>query len=225
VDLHARGAGFEHHGRSHRRLPASRTAAARPTRWSINPRWTPPLGATPRRRGEQNPLLNEYRIYEFSFLGNRFVILLTPSSWRYEWIERGTPTAGTPTAPVLPWGSDWEGYGRTTYASIGGCYYAVRLAANRVPRTRAAAGRRDRHCARSSQLITPLGVWITAKAYARLFRRPAEEVHDLEGVPRLHRVRFTIRLDDWIRNSQLLSDALHQEGSPPIFQRAPESGA
>ncbi|MCW4020173.1 MAG: hypothetical protein NWF14_02955, partial [Candidatus Bathyarchaeota archaeon] len=58
-----------------------------PTRWSI----TAVDSSVSRNLIEEevkgNRPIDKYRVYEFSHLGNRFVVLLTPTRWRYEWIE------------------------------------------------------------------------------------------------------------------------------------------
>ncbi|KYH42823.1 MAG: hypothetical protein AYL33_000460 [Candidatus Bathyarchaeota archaeon B63] len=157
--------------------------------------------------------IDEYRVYEFSYLGNRFVILLTPSSWRYEWIEAWYPgTVWNPDSREIAMGGDWEGYrGRTTYASIGGCYYAVRLAvAEFLAEERRQAGviaMREIH----PSFITPLGVWINRESVREALRRDPVKFDELDESLEHIAKRFTIRIDEWVRTSVLLKDALYQE--------------
>jgi len=62
-----------------------------PTRWSITAidsiisRWL----IEERIKGKKK--INDYQVHEFSFLGNRFIILLIPSAWKYEWMEAWYP--------------------------------------------------------------------------------------------------------------------------------------
>ena len=69
--------------------------------------------------------IDRYEVYEFEALNNRFLILLMPTTWQYEFMEAFIHVMGN---EELIFG-DWEGFkGRKTYAEIGGCYYAVRFA-------------------------------------------------------------------------------------------------
>ncbi|MEM2110560.1 MAG: Nre family DNA repair protein [Candidatus Bathyarchaeia archaeon] len=184
-----------------------------PTRWSITA-----VDSTVSRRLIEDEVkgkqpINEYRVYEFNYLGNRFVILLTPSNWKYEWIEAWYPgTLWNPQSSNIAMGSDWEGYrGRTTYASLGGCYYAVRLAAAEfLAKERRQAGiiaMREIH----PSFITPLGVWINRESVREAFRRGGKRFDTFKESLDYISSKFAIRLDEWIKTSTLLKDFLYQE--------------
>jgi len=184
-----------------------------PTRWSITA-----VDSIVSKNLVENKIkgkvpINEYRVYELNYLGNRFVILLTPSSWRYEWIEAWYPgTVWNPNSPNIAMGGDWEGYkGRTTYASIGGCYYAVRLAvAEFLAKEERQAGviaMREIH----PSFITPLGVWINRESVREALRRRPLKFNKLDEAINYISKRFTIRIDEWIRTSVLLREELYQE--------------
>jgi len=184
-----------------------------PTRWSI----TAVDSIVSRRLIEEevkgNRLVNEYQVYEFDHLGNRFVVLVTPSSWRFEWVEAWYPgSAWNPESQSVAMGGDWEGYrGRSTYASIGGCYYAVRLAvAERLAEERRQAGviaMREIH----PSFITPLGVWINRECVREAFRRRGMRFDTLSEALTYIGSKFAVRLKEWVNTSVLLQDALHQE--------------
>ncbi len=184
-----------------------------PTRWSI----TAVDSTISRRLIEDNvkgkPSISEYRVHEFNYLGNRFVILLTPSSWRYEWMEAWYPgTLWNPQNRDIAMGADWEGYrGRTTYASLGGCYYAVRLAASeflaREGRQAGVIAMREIH----PSFITPLGVWINRECVREAFRQEGEKFDTLKEAMAYIGSKFAIGLNEWVNTSALLKDALHQE--------------
>lgn len=109
-------------------------------------------------------------------------------------------------------GSDWEGYkGRTTYASIGGCYYAVRLAAAEflAKENRQAGVIAMREIQPS--LIMPLGVWINRECIREAFRQKSRKFDTLKGSMAYIGSRFAIGLGEWIRTSTLLKDALYQK--------------
>jgi len=183
-----------------------------PTRWSI----TAVDSAISRRLIEDDvkdkPEINEYRVYNFNYLGNRFVILLTPSKWRYEWIEAWYPgTLWNPNGDGIAMGSDWEGYyGRSSYASLGGCYYAVRLAAaeflSREGRQAGVIAMREIH----PSFITPLGVWINRECVREAFRREYEKFDTLHEALAYISSKFSIPISEWIRASTLLKDEILQ---------------
>ena len=184
-----------------------------PTRWSITA-----VDSTVSRNiiedeVKRNRLIDEYRVYEFSHMGNRFVVLLTPSSWEYEWMEAWYPrTFWNPQSRDVAMGGDWEGYrGRTTYASIGGCYYAVRLAAAEfLAREGRQAGVIAMREIRPS-FITPLGVWINRECVREALRGEYRKFDALDEAMGYVGSKFTVRLEDWVGTSVLFKDALYQE--------------
>jgi len=184
-----------------------------PTRWSITAVDSTISRSLIENEVKGKPTINEYRVYEYSYLGNRFMVLLTPSSWKYEWIEAWYPgTVWNPAARDIAMGGDWEGYrGRTTYASIGGCYYAVRLAAAEfLAKERRQAGviaMREIH----PSFITPLGVWINRECIREAFRRDGERFDNLTDAMTHIGSRFALGLKHWVASSVLLKDALYQE--------------
>jgi len=184
-----------------------------PTRWSITAVDSIVSKNLIEKEIKGKKSINEYRIYEFSYLGNRFVVLLTPSSWKYEWIEAWYPgTVWNPSSQEIAMGGDWEGYrGRTTYASIGGCYYAVRLA---VTEFLAKEGRQAGVIAMREiypSFITPLGVWINRECVREALRRRPVKFDNLDEAISHIGKRFAIRINEWIRTSALLKEALYQE--------------
>jgi len=184
-----------------------------PTRWSITAVDSIISNRLIENQVKGTSPINEYRVHEFSYLGNRFVVLLLPSSWSYEWIEAWYPgTAWNPENPNISMGGDWEGYkGRTTYASIGGCYYAVRLAtAEYLASERRQAGvvaMREIH----PGFITPLGVWINRECVREALRKDAKKFNTLEEALEYVNSSFSIRVKEWIDTSHLLKDAMYQE--------------
>jgi len=121
-------------------------------------------------------------------------------------------TAWNPQSREIAMGGDWEGYrGRTTYASIGGCYYAVRLATTeflaRIGRQAGVVAMREIH----PSFITPLGVWINRECVREAFRREGKKFDTLNEAMAHIRGSFAIGLEEWVDASVLLKDALYQE--------------
>lgn len=184
-----------------------------PTRWSI----TAVDSIISRRLIEDQvkdgSILNEYRVHEFSYLGNRFIVILMPTSWSYEWMEAWYPgTAWNPEAQSIAMGGDWEGYrGRTSYASIGGCYYAVRLAATEYlasqGRQAGVVALREIH----PGFIAPLGVWINRECIREALRKDGKRFNTLREALDHVSSRFDIGIGEWIGNSNLLKSEVYQE--------------
>ncbi|MEM1555851.1 MAG: Nre family DNA repair protein [Candidatus Bathyarchaeia archaeon] len=184
-----------------------------PTRWSI----TAVDSLISRRLIEdnvkRNPEINEYWVYSFSCFGNKFVVLLMPSKWAYEWIEAWHPgTLWNPQSDYIAMGSDWEGYrGRTTYASLGGCYYAVRLA---VSEFLAREGRQASVVAMreiNPDYIMPLGVWINREGVRETLKQDGKKFDTLREALEYIGSKFSTPLEEWIRISVLLRNEIMQE--------------
>jgi len=184
-----------------------------PTRWSITA-----VDSTISRRliedqVKENKLINEYRVYEYNYLGNRFVVLLLPFNWSYEWIEAWYPgTSWNPHSQSIALSGDWEGYrGRTTYASNGGCYYSVRLAVAeflaKEHRQASVIAMREIY----PSFILPLGVWINRECMREAFHQTEYKFNTLHESLDYIGTRFAIPMEDWIEASSLLKDSIQQK--------------
>ena len=183
-----------------------------PTRWSITA-VDSNLGLHMLETTKTYPTINEYRIYETTSLDNRWAIMMMPTSWRYELIEAWYPkTAWNPNSDRIAIMSDWEFFdGRTTYASIGGCYYAARLAVNELlQRERRQAGvsiMREAH----PGYILPVGVWnVRENVRAALRTTPKRFATLREALTHVSTI-MDIPVSRWIKNSAILKDALYQK--------------
>ena len=182
-----------------------------PTRWSIT--------AVDDLIGKQNlervralPELSEIEIHRLTALDNRWVIVFLPGAYRYESIEAWYPnTLWNPSTERIVIMGDHEGFdGRTTYASIGGCYYAARLATSeallRRGRQAGVVVLREVHPGE----ILPLGVWNVREHVRAALRTPPERVADLAQLLERIRSAFAIPVDRWMRSSALLHEARTQ---------------
>jgi len=191
-----------------------------PTRWSITAVDSTISQRILEKDVKRCPRINEYQVYEFNYLGNRFVILLIPANWSYEWIEAWYPgTAWNPGRQSVAMGGDWESYqGRTTYASIGGCYYSVRLA---TAEFLASIQRQARVIALREiypNFLSPLGVWINRESVRAAFRQ--SEVTKFNTLPETLdylSTRLRIPLSHWMDASVLLKDELCQKKMTHYF--------
>jgi DNA repair protein NreA len=182
-----------------------------PTRWSIT--------AVDDLLSKQNlelirdlPELSELLLYRLTALDNRWLIAFLPGAYRYESIEAWYPnTLWNPNPTRIVMVGDHEGFsGRTTYASIGGCYYAARLATSeallRLGRQAGVVVLREVHPGE----ILPLGVW-NVREHVRAALGSAPE--RLAGLPELEAkigATFAIPLERWRLASALLHEARTQ---------------
>lgn len=184
-----------------------------PTRWSITA-VDSLLSKTIRdERVKENPIINEYRIYESNYLDNKYIVLMMPLPWSYEAIEAWYPgTTWNPDGSDIAICGDSEGYkGRTTYAQIGGCYYAARLAATeyleREERQASVLVLREVH----PGYIMPVGVWQVRENVRNALKQNFKKFNTLEESLAYIASRLSIKLKYWIESSNLLKDALYQK--------------
>jgi hypothetical protein len=176
-----------------------------PTRWSItavDKQISDRLLEDVRRM----PEVDRYLVFVRKTRGNTFVGLLAPRGFMYEWGEAWWPgTAwnyfgGAPEVEV-----DWEGpRGRSTYPSIGGCYYAARLAAAEALRSmgRQAAVVLWREIYPGFDL--PIGVWFVRENVRALFRERPERFDDLGEALAYMASHLRLPLDVWHSKSHLV---------------------
>ena len=182
-----------------------------PTRWSITA-VDDLLSRQNLEKIREMPELSEIRVHRLTALDNRWLLIFLPGNYRYESIEAWYPnTLWNPDPSNLVVMGDHEGFdGRTTYAAIGGCYYAARLATSeallREGRQAGVVVLREVHPGE----IMPLGVW-NVREYVRVALQtrgePLASLDELWGVIRGY---FAIPLHRWVRASNWLRAARSQ---------------
>ncbi|MGD0057458.1 MAG: Nre family DNA repair protein [Methanomassiliicoccales archaeon] len=182
-----------------------------PTRWSITA-VDDILGKFLLERTKTYSTINEFRVYNWEQLDNRWSVLLLPTTWRYELIEAWYPnTAWNPMGKQIEILSDHEMYeGRKEYAQIGGCYYAARFAVNELlSRERRQAGAvifREAH----PGYIMPVGVWNVRENVRTALRQSPSRYSLLEEALGHISKRMDIPIYTWIRHSGVLKDIIFQ---------------
>ncbi|MCQ2070102.1 MAG: Nre family DNA repair protein [archaeon] len=183
-----------------------------PTRWSITA-VDDMIGKDYLKRTRFYPTIDEFRVYHWEQLDNRWCILMMPTTWRFELIEAwypGTswnPVHWTPDGENIEIISDCEFFGgRTEYAHIGGCYYASRMAVNELlekeHRTAGAVICREAH----EGYVMPVGVWnVRENVRAALTTRP-ERFDTMDKALTFIEGIMDLKRDVWIRNSGVLKD-------------------
>lgn len=182
-----------------------------PTRWSITA-VDDILGKSLLSDTKYNPFIGDWRVYDWYSLDNRWSVLLMPTSWRYELIEAWYPnTTWNPLGREIEIISSHEFFnGRKTYAEIGGCYYAARLAVNELlTKERRQAGAvifREAH----PGYIMPVGVWnVRENVRAALQTEPARFETVGEALSHVSS-KMSIPLERWIAASGVLKDLFTQ---------------
>jgi hypothetical protein len=182
-----------------------------PTRWSITA-VDSTISNTLMENTRQYPMINEYRVYELTQLGNHWIILMLPREWCYELIEAWYPqTIWNPEGKEVVMFSDSEGFGgRTKYAAIGGCYYAARLAINeKLNEECRQAGvviLREAH----ADYIMPLGVWVVREGVRNTLRSEPQKFATLKEAFGCISTKLEIPISDWIKYSTVLKNIMYQ---------------
>jgi len=183
-----------------------------PTRWSITA-VDSTIGKELMKNTKTYPYINEFRIYYLNQFDNRWIILLTPTEWQYELIEAWYPnTTWNQYSRNIAIFNSYEFYdGRKTYAEIGGCYYAARLAVNELlNKERRQAGviiMREAH----PGYIMPIGVWNVRESVRSALRGNYIKFDTLnESLIHVTKI-MDIPLQRWIKNSAVLKNQLFQK--------------
>jgi hypothetical protein len=165
------------------------------------------------------PEIDEYRLYESRYLDNVFEVLMMPDIWKYEAIEAWYPgTVWNPNGKHVIMFGDWENHeGRTTYASIGGCYYAARLAVCELlvkeRRQAAVAVLREAR----PDYIMPVGVWQVRENVRNAMKQQPLKFNNLKESLQRIATQFNISLAEWIMKSELIRGSLFQRRITDYF--------
>jgi hypothetical protein len=182
-----------------------------PTRWSITA-VDSMLGEHLMKFTKQYPWLNEFRVYENVHLDNRWLVLMMPAQWSYELIEAWYPnTTWNPSTQHISIISSHEGFnGRTTYAEIGGCYYAARLAVNEKlnleHRQASVVILRETH----PGYILPVGVWNVRENVRKALKNEPIKFDTIKEAFEYISGIMSIPIPRWIKTSAILKDHLFQ---------------
>ncbi len=175
-----------------------------PTRWSITA-LDDTLGLHLLDNVKDQEILDTYLVYEFESLKNRFVVLFVPRPFQYEFMELFIHVLGDEEYIF----SDYElNRGRTTYASIGGCYYAVRFA----------AAEKLFYMKKQASVIVfreaypgyvPLGVFNCRETARHAFMQKPLEFHDLKSAT-IHVKSRLMRYETFVKQSVMLKEIREQ---------------
>ena len=183
-----------------------------PTRWSITA-VDSIIGKEMIKKTKNYPFINENRIYYLNQFDNRWIILMLPTEWAYELIEAWYPnTTWNPYGRGITMFNSYEFYnGRNTYAEIGGCYYAARLAVNELlNKEKRQAGiviLREAH----PGYVMPIGVWNVRESAREALRQKYQKFETINEALKFTSGLLDIPIDRWIKNSAILKNRLYQK--------------
>jgi len=182
-----------------------------PTRWSITATDSI-ISQNLLEQVKTFPLINEFRVYEHVALDNRWIVLMIPSYWQYELIEAWYPkTTWNPEGSEVAIYSSSEGFdGRTTYAEIGGCYYAARLAVGELleqeKRQAVVVIFREAH----PGYIMPIGVWNVRENVRATLKKQSIKFRTLKEALNYISTKLDIKMKTWVANSEILQKLIYQ---------------
>jgi len=179
-----------------------------PTRWSITAVDSLISRFLINKEIKQYSVIDSYQVYVSDFLGDRFVVILFPEKWSYEFIEAWFPgTTWNPDKYNIAIGGDWEPYwGRTNYAEIGGCYYAARLAVteylSKIKKQAKVLILRESY----PDHILPLGVWHVREGVRTALKKKPYITFSFNDIIRYLSEKMLVSLDTWFKVSRILRD-------------------
>ncbi len=141
-----------------------------PTRWSITA-VDKVISDTLVRQLSSYSTISEFKLFVREYMRNLFVGILIPGNWMFEWVEAWFPgSTWNLGGSEVEIEGDWElGSQRNEYPSIGGCYYASRLAVaeylNKIRRKASVFLYREIY----PGFNLPVGVWFVRENIRRLF--------------------------------------------------------
>jgi hypothetical protein len=150
------------------------------------------------------PLLDTWRVHEYSSLNNNYAVLLMPTGWQYEWSEAFLHVLGNEELVF----SDHEGTRKKTgYSPLGGCYYSCKMAvlealAQEQKQAGAIILREALHG------YVPMGVFNVRENVRSAMRQPAQEFEDIRSALSHISEKFMLPMHRFIAEGNLLRDTL-----------------
>ncbi|MFH0889706.1 MAG: Nre family DNA repair protein [Candidatus Aenigmatarchaeota archaeon] len=190
-----------------------------PTRWSITA-VDSTLSKIISENLKMHPSIDEFRVYYYEALDNRWAVLMMPYEWSYELIEAWYPSTLWNPASQIVIMSDHEGNeGKKEYSRIGGCFYSARLAVSehleKEHRQAATVIMRETH----PGYILPLGVWVTRNAVRECLTKEPAKFDNLVAALDHISTKLAIKTDRWIQNSAILRNTMYQKKLGSFVQK------
>lgn len=178
-----------------------------PTRWSIS---AVDSALSSHLLGEIKTYepIEQFRVYESTTLNNRFVVILMPTMWRYEWIEAFFPSIVGDKLEIF---GDYERFERKTeYSPVGGCYYSARLAvAENLKEEKKQAGVIILREAYPGYI--PLGVFNVRENVRQAMRLGYEQFDTFGDAINYASSRLKVKMGTWLQHSTIFIEEFVQK--------------
>lgn len=151
--------------------------------------------------------LGEIQVFVRFYAKNLFISILIPGEWSFEWMEAWFPkSTWNPNGSEVVVEGDHELFRpRDEYASIGGCYYAARLATaeylHRIARQAVAVVLREIY----PGFDIPIGVWFVREQLRAMYSQEPYRVSSLEEALRIVDKYSALGSKTWVRKSRILT--------------------
>jgi len=177
-----------------------------PTRWSITA-IDDIIARELMKEIRDFPEINEFLVYENTYLENHFEILMMPGRWEFEQFEAWAPKTLWTMAyekPVIQ--EEYEGFrGRTAYAmKEGGGYYAGRIAVTEKLHEMRRQARVVIFREIYEGYVIPVGVWEVRENVRRALEKKPKRFNNLKEALNDISLRLTIRIGEYIKRSEIL---------------------
>jgi DNA repair protein NreA len=174
-----------------------------PTRWAITACDTT-IGDHLLSQVKKYPIIDTWRVHEFSSLHNNYTVILMPTDWQYEWSEAFLHVLGNEELVF----SDHEGRKKkTTYSPLGGCYYTCKMAVlEALAREQKQAGaiilREALHG------YVPMGVFNVRENVRNAMNQAPREFEDIRTALCHISQKFTLPVTRFIEEGEVLRNAI-----------------
>lgn len=154
---------------------------------------------------KQHDTIDKHRVFILKEKKNLFLAILCPSPWSFEWGEAWFPDTTWNRTRKVGVLADSEGFfGRKTYARLGGCYYAARLATAEylcgIKRQATAIVWREIY----SGFKVPIGVWFVREMLRKMYADNFVEFDTLDEALNYARNYSELGIERWMRASEIL---------------------
>ncbi len=205
IDLHRKGALFSSIQKAFSvgTMGEGRNRHLVPTRWSITACDTM-IGDNLLDEVRKYPVIDTWRVHEFSSLHNNYAVILMPTGWQYEWSEAFLHVLGNEELVF----SDHEIHRkRTGYSPLGGCYYTCKMAVlESLAREQKQAGAIILREALNGYV--PMGVFNVRENVRNAMNQVPREFEDIKSALSHIGRKFTLPVTRFIEEGDLLRDTI-----------------
>jgi DNA repair protein NreA len=174
-----------------------------PTRWAITACDTT-IGDHLLTQVRKYPVIDTWRVHEFSSLHNNYAVILLPTTWQYEWSEAFLHVLNN---EELVFSDHETGKKKTEYSSLGGCYYSCKMAvlealAQEQKQAGAIVLREALHG------YVPMGVFNVRENVRNAMKQPFVEFEDIRSALSHISRKFTLPVGRFIEEGDLLRNTI-----------------